>query len=151
VTRPVLLALLLALPLRALAAPSEVQFENLTLSPSSTLEIEIAGPLPGVEHDVVRVSGNAVIAGTLEVVLLDGFVPAGGQRFEFLTASSITGAFDSVGLADPPGVELSLEQTSTTLAIVAAAEVPALDARGALVLGLLVVALADVLRRTSRS
>lgn len=148
-TRPLRnwLALVLALPLHALAAPSEVQFENLTLSPTSILLIEIAGPLPGAEYDVVRVSGNAVIDGTLEVVLLDGFTPTPGERFEFMTASAISGAFDAVVLPDAPGVELSLDATPTALAIVAAAEIPALDSRGALVLGLLVTCLAEGLRR----
>jgi hypothetical protein len=71
-----------------------------------TLEIELAGAAEG-EFDVLEIAGNASLAGTLDVLLLGGFVPAAGQSFEIITANAITGQFDPENLPDL-GTELSL-------------------------------------------
>ncbi len=60
------------------------------------LIIEIAGPEPGSQYDRLIVSGNALLDGTLELRLLDGFLPELGAEFLFLTASAIGGGFDEV-------------------------------------------------------
>lgn len=56
----------------------------------SVLEVEIAGPDPGIGgHDRYNVQGNAALAGVLDVSLLDGYLPLAGQQFEVLTAATV--------------------------------------------------------------
>ena len=57
---------------------------NYTMNAGSTLEIEI-----GEHHDVVTVGGEARLAGTLEIALVDGFVPSLGETFDILQAGSL--------------------------------------------------------------
>jgi len=69
----------------------------------AVLLIEIAGRLgPGDNpggHDQVQVSATATLDGTLEVELLDGFVPRVGDVFEFMTFDTVVDDFASfVGL-----------------------------------------------------
>ena len=92
---------------------------DLTLNAASNLLIEIGGLNPGpgtdtsgsfpVEPDVftdndgydqINVTGNVDLDGTLQVSLLDGFLPSAGQTFDFLTfTGALSGAFDNgVGL-----------------------------------------------------
>jgi autotransporter-associated beta strand protein len=74
-----------------------------TLSPGSTgiagsytqqsgakLEIEIGGIAAGTEFDTVSITGNALLGGTLDVSLLNGFTPTPGQMFTVMTAGSVT-------------------------------------------------------------
>jgi hypothetical protein len=114
-------------------SPAEVQFDNLTLAPTATFVIEIGGTTPGSEHDVIRVLGQAVLAGTLQAQLIDGFEPSEGDRFEFLTAAAISGAFGALDLP-AGGVALGLDATPTSLALAAATAVPALWLAGAIAL-----------------
>lgn len=68
--------------------------------PDGVLEIEIAGRTPETEHDVLDVVGNAALAGTLDVRLINGFQPVKGDRFTILTCTSRQGEFDQ--LVAPP-------------------------------------------------
>lgn len=47
--------------------------------------------------------GNAVLNGTLNVSLLNGFVPASGDGYKIITYHSVTGAFTSINLPNLPG------------------------------------------------
>ncbi|MEM8865112.1 MAG: hypothetical protein AAGF31_06145 [Planctomycetota bacterium] len=74
-------------------SPGLLTFEgDLELGSTATLEIEIAGTTPGDEHDRIEVGGFAALEGSLDVTLLDGFIPELGDSFAFLFAS---GAFDA--------------------------------------------------------
>ncbi|MFM9996725.1 MAG: hypothetical protein ACKVU4_13110 [Phycisphaerales bacterium] len=66
------------------------------------LEIEIGGLTPGMQHDVFEVSGQASLAGTLRVALIDGFVPSIGDEFTILTAGSLAGTFGTLDLPALP-------------------------------------------------
>ena len=74
-----------------------------TLNAASTLEFEIGGATPVTQHDVLAVSGNAVLNGTLRGVSINGFNPTVGSRYTVLTASNITGSFSgySAAFVDP--------------------------------------------------
>jgi hypothetical protein len=77
-------------------SPGIQNFHNFTQDETGALLIEIAGNgSAGVADgfDQVNVSGAAALSGTLEVQLLDGFVPAVGQTFDFLTFGSVVGDF----------------------------------------------------------
>ena len=65
---------------------------------SGELAVEIGGTTPGTGHDVLAVTSNAVLAGTLRVSLIDGFNPAAGQSFTVLTAGAVSGTFDTTNL-----------------------------------------------------
>jgi hypothetical protein len=69
---------------------------------NGTLEIEIGGATPGVEHDVLAVAGTATLGGTLRVTLINGFVPADGQSFTVLTAGARSGEFASLDASSLP-------------------------------------------------
>ena len=72
-------------------------FENTS---SGTLEIEIGGTNP-IDFDVMIVTGNASLAGSLDLSLIGGFSPGIGDEFTILSAAAgVTGQFDQVtGLA----------------------------------------------------
>ena len=55
----------------------------------AALDIEIGGPTQGNDFDFVSVGGTATLAGILDVSLINGFTPAGGEQFTILTAGNI--------------------------------------------------------------
>jgi hypothetical protein len=66
---------------------------NLTLGADAHYSMVIRNNTAG-EFDTMNVSGSATFGGTLDVSLVNGFVPAAGDSFTVLTAGSpITGAF----------------------------------------------------------
>jgi hypothetical protein len=70
---------------------------NVTFSPTANLLIEIGGTVPCTEYDQVHVTGTLTIDGaTLEVTLIDGFVPAWGDRFDGLDWGTLVGSFATV-------------------------------------------------------
>jgi T5SS/PEP-CTERM-associated repeat protein len=99
---------------------------NYTLETGAILEVEIAGAgQPGVAFDRYVVSGFADLRGTLDVKLLDGFVPALGDSFAFMTGQAgFSGGFASTNLPTlPAGLSWQLNPGGTTvfLNVVAAA------------------------------
>ena len=62
------------------------------------LVIEIGGNTPGVDFDLLTVNGTMTLGGTLEIVLLNGFVPDADDSFGFLSAANIVGAFANIVL-----------------------------------------------------
>jgi hypothetical protein len=85
--------------LRPGASPGELSIEgDVALDAAASLEIEIAGLAAGIEHDVLRVGGVAMLGGALEVSLLQSFAGLEVASFTFLTAHSVIGTFD--GIAD---------------------------------------------------
>ncbi len=102
-----------------------------------TLEVELGGLTPGTEYDVLSVGGTATLAGTLDVSLIDGFIPGDGDMFDIISYGARVGAFATVNLpcgpsgacAPPVGLALDYEPAGVTLA--AAAPMPAdLDGDG---------------------
>jgi T5SS/PEP-CTERM-associated repeat protein len=90
-------------------------------APGGRLEIEFAGTTAGETHDLLHVSGTAVLDGTLHMKFIDGFAPTNGQSVTFLrTTNSIVGTFQGVditGLA--PGFQYDLAATRETLSMIA--------------------------------
>ncbi len=69
-------------------------FENYD---TGTLVLDLAsnGGSPGFDLDLLRVADLADLAGTLEVNLLDGFMPTSGDEFLIVTAAGgVSGTFD---------------------------------------------------------
>jgi autotransporter-associated beta strand protein len=65
---------------------------NYMQTPSAILAIQIANMDPG-QVSVLNVLGNANLNGSLDPVLVNGFVPAIGQSFTFMNYASLTGSF----------------------------------------------------------
>ena len=64
---------------------------------TSTLEIELNGPVVGVDYDQLRINGTANLAGTLE--LLPRFPPMSefiGETFVIMTHGGAVGSFETV-------------------------------------------------------
>jgi hypothetical protein len=70
---------------------------NLSMSPDSTLALEIAAPSAG-GFDTLAVAGTASLGGTLEVSTLGGFQPATSERYAMISSGSVTGSFGQVVL-----------------------------------------------------
>lgn len=83
---------------------------------TGVLEIEIAGTVPGEEFDVLVVTGDVILGGTLELVFLNGFIPGPNDIFPFLkVGGSMSGEFANVsitGLPDGFGFDLVFDATS---------------------------------------
>lgn len=65
---------------------------------TGTVNMEIGGTA-GTAFDQIVVNGDASLGGTLNVGLIDGFLPALGDTFDILVADSITDTFDTSNLA----------------------------------------------------
>jgi hypothetical protein len=84
-------------------SPACVAFDDLTLTATSTLEIEIGGTTPCSQHDRLVLAGTLTLqSGGLRVLLIDGFTPSVGQVFVYATAASITGGFNLLSVELPP-------------------------------------------------
>jgi hypothetical protein len=70
---------------------------------NGTLEIEIESTAgPGTGHDLLAVSGAATLGGTLNVTLLNSFVPAVDDNYQILTCSTRSGTFSTLNLPALP-------------------------------------------------
>ena len=93
-----------------------------TQAGASTLSIEIGGTQPGVTYDQVAISGNAVLTGTLEISLINGYLPPLNSTFAILTAGAVSGTFPTVtGTAIGNGRKFNVvyNGTAVTLQVVA--------------------------------
>jgi hypothetical protein len=96
---------------------------NYTLTEAGLLRIKLGGTTVGSQYDQLRVngsgqSGNGVLAGTLEVDLINGFSPALNDSFQILTFSSHSGNFTTENLPILGGglfLDPVLSTTSLTL------------------------------------
>jgi hypothetical protein len=79
------------------------------------LRIEIGGHNPGTEYDQLVVGGNASLAGTLELRLINGFVPQPGDEFQVLTCSSQTGQFSQINASTVSGAVWSVRYSGTNV------------------------------------
>jgi outer membrane autotransporter protein len=102
---------------------------NYLQSKGAKLSIGIASP---TLFDTLLIGGNAKLAGTLDVSLINGFTPKQGEKFTFLGASGISGKFTTVFA--PVWNDLTLrpfygKETVTLKTVVASfAAVPGLNA-----------------------
>src|SRR5690606_14589335 len=71
-----------------------------TQQSASVLEIQLGGTTAGTEYDQLTVTGTATIAGTLNVSMIDGFIPQVGDSFTVLPYGSRSGGFNALTLPD---------------------------------------------------
>jgi fibronectin-binding autotransporter adhesin len=57
-------------------SPANIHFDgSIEIGASATTHFEIAGRLPGIEYDRLTVAGTTILDGTLQLNLLNGFLP----------------------------------------------------------------------------
>jgi MYXO-CTERM domain-containing protein len=75
---------------------------NYTQAATGSLQMELAS---ATSFDKLLVIGNMTLGGTLEVVLLDGYVPSGGAEFDILDwTGTFGGSFSTLILPPLPSV-----------------------------------------------
>ena len=84
------------------------------------LGIEIAGTAPG-QFDVLAVTGNATLGGTLRLEFIDDFAPRQGDEFKFLDiGGALSGAFDEIEVRNLlPGFQFDVRSDGGGLTMVA--------------------------------
>ncbi len=78
-------------------SPAAVSVENITFGPNSTLSLEVQGMIAGSQYDQLQISGLATLNGTLNVTLVNGFVPSASETFDFFNGPT-TGSFTQINL-----------------------------------------------------
>ena len=85
---------------------------------NASLAIELRGTEPTSGYDVLIVDGNAFLHGSLLVDVAEDFTPQIGDQFHIITAETINGEFDSIQMADVPGLPyLALQYTPTSVVV----------------------------------
>jgi hypothetical protein len=74
-----------------------------TQTAAGAFDVEIGGVAPGSDHDQANLSDAAALSGSLNVSLVNGFMPADLDTFTIMTFGSSSGAFSAVNLPDLPG------------------------------------------------
>ena len=82
-----------------------------TQSADGILDIELSGTTAGTQYDQLTVTGTASMAGTLNVSLIDGFIPQVGNSFTILSYSMHLGEFPTLNL--PEGYQWGYEYTTS--------------------------------------
>jgi outer membrane autotransporter protein len=83
---------------------------NFNQGAAGTLDIEVEGTVPGspTGYSVLDVTGNAMLAGTLELSYLNGYKPTVGETLDFLTVGgATTGNFNAVTLDGVPTLDIN--------------------------------------------
>lgn len=91
---------------------------------TGNLSIQLRGTTANTLHDQLLVTGNAQLAGKLDISLINTYMPAHNDAFTVLQAGSITGNFANVELPFlTPGLVWNYRKTSTSVVLgVAAAD-----------------------------
>jgi len=95
-----------------------VHHGNLALSQSASAAFEIGGYVPDSEFDRVAVNGRLCLAGTLNLSLVNGFIPRNGDRFVIMTGSSVSGLFSDVFISNCPpelAADVIVDDASVTI------------------------------------
>ena len=84
-------------------SPAAVVVGSVNYAPGSTTAIELGGLTAGAQYDQINHTGQANLGGTLDIDLIDNFVPQIGAAFTILTATSgVTGTFSANSLPALP-------------------------------------------------
>jgi autotransporter-associated beta strand protein len=95
--------------------------DDLALTSTSVLEIELGGTSAGMDFDRLDVGGALTLNGFLEVSLVAGFAPSLGNTFTIVAAGRLIGSFDYFELPQlGPGLywEMSGDSNHFTLAVI---------------------------------
>ncbi len=80
-------------------SPAAVSFGgSVAFGSGGTLTMELGGTNAGTHYDQLNVNATGTFGGTLDVVLIDSFVPAAGQVFQLFNVANQLGSFVTVNL-----------------------------------------------------
>jgi ribosomal protein L24E len=91
---------------------------------TGALDISISGTTVGTQYDELKVTDGATLGGTLNISLLNHFVPTIGSTFDILNAGSLSGTFATVNGLSINGSEhfsISYNGTEAILTVVSGA------------------------------
>jgi hypothetical protein len=94
-------------------SPTILSVGNIAFSPTSTLIMELGGTTPGSGYDQLQSASAITLSGTLQISLINGFVPAAGQTFDLFDSATLSGAFSSVVLPTIPGISWDTSQLAS--------------------------------------
>ncbi len=100
---------------------------NYNQTSGGILDMQIGGSIAGDEYDQLEITGTAVLGGTLNLALVNGFRPTVGDTFTILTSSDTNGSFSTInssGFATEPdmtgsGVMLTVTSVDPLLEVIA--------------------------------
>ncbi len=105
-------------------SPAEIDIAgDAAMSSVGVLEMELGGTSPGSGHDKINVAGTFIAGGTLDVMLINGFVPGYGDTFDLFDFGALSGSFDQVLTPNLGGglfFDTSLLLNTGTIAVVPA-------------------------------
>ena len=100
-------------------SPAAVTLGSVSYGPTSITVVELGGTVPGTQHDQLNHIGSALLGGTLDLELINGYQPVFGDSFTIFTATAgISGTFASVQL--PPisgGLEWSINYGAQSVVV----------------------------------
>ena len=86
---------------------------SFTQTATGALNVEIGGTTAGSQYDQLVINGMANLGGTLNVTLLNGFVPIPGNTFRVLTFGFSSGSFATITGLTQPGFQFGTQYDST--------------------------------------
>lgn len=96
--------------------PGKLSPSAYTQNPTGNLNIAIGGLTEGAQYNQLAVANGASLNGTLNLKLINGFVPAIGNTFTILTGSAVTGMFATVkGLSINSGEHFAVNYNPTNV------------------------------------
>ncbi len=104
---------------------------NYTQNSSGVLNIDIGGLTVGTKFDQLNITDAATLNGTLNLDLINGFVPAIGAAFDVMNFSSLKGTFATVNgtaINSSEHFKVVYNPTNVTLDVVSGAASPVLSA-----------------------
>ena len=81
-------------------SPTLTTVGSITLTPASTLIMELGGTSRGGQYDALLASGNLGLGGVINVTLIDGFTLSAGDTFDLFDWATVSGTFATINL--PP-------------------------------------------------
>lgn len=103
------------------ASAGQINFgNNFTQLPTGEIQIEIGGPIPGLDHDFILIQGllqfEGMLAGTLDIQLIPGLQPRIGQVYQIIQYGQVQGQFEQIlGLNLGGGLFFVPEYTQNSL------------------------------------
>jgi hypothetical protein len=101
--------------------PGKLSPSAYTQNATGSLNVAIGGITVGTLYSQLAVANGASLNGTLNIKLINGFVPAIGSTFTILTGTAVTGTFSTVkGLSINSGEHFTISYNPTNVTLTAA-------------------------------
>jgi hypothetical protein len=96
-------------------SPATVSYDNnVAFGSAASLQVELGGTAAGSQYDQVHVAGELSLDGTLDVSLINGFVPDEGNSFDILDWGTLDDEFSAINLPTLAGWTWDTSQLYTT-------------------------------------